>query len=201
MAKQFGIQLVNPILHIFHCTKQAVINGELCSWSTFQMPLCQGGAGPELGSASLHCKMYWFLLTPSCCWPAKASQHLAVPHGASLVVGWQHPCGWLWSPLRLAALMRLAEVQLCWYWWFSSVVLVLDLARGTAGALYPSLGSLGWRQPNHLVLLEVLAKTLGRIVNGDTSQVKDVAGQVLAKAGLQKSWHLFPLVYGYTPCW
>lgn len=49
--------------------------------------------------------------------------------------------------------------------------------------------------------LEVLAKTLGRIVNGGTSQVKDVAGQVLAKAGLQKSWHLFPLVYGYTPCW
>lgn len=127
MAKQFGIQLVNPILHIFHCTKQAVINRELCSWSTFQMPLCWGGAGPELGSASLHCKMYWFLLTPSCYWATKASQHLVVPHRASLVAWWQHPRVWLWSLLRLAALVWLAKVQLsgtgashcsswCWTW-------------------------------------------------------------------------------------
>lgn len=64
MAKQFGIQLVNPIFHIFHCTKQTVISRELCSSATFQMPLCWGGPGPELGSASLHCKMCWLLVPP-----------------------------------------------------------------------------------------------------------------------------------------
>lgn len=72
---------------------------------------------------------------------------------------------------------------------------VFDLVRGTADALYPSLGCLGWRHLNHLVLLKVLAKALGRDVNGGTTQVKNVA-----KAGLQKSLHLFPLVYGHTSC-
>jgi len=50
------------------------------------------------------------------------------------------------------------------------------------------------------MLLEVLAKELGRGVDAGTSQVKDVAGQWLTKASLQKSWHLLPLVYGCTSC-
>lgn len=69
-----------------------------------------------------------------------------------------------------------------------------------SGCFERSLASLGWRQPNHLVLLEVLAKVLGRDVDGGTSQVNGVAGQVLAKAGLQKSWHPFSLVCGYASC-
>lgn len=107
MARQFRIQLVNQILHVFHCTRQTVINRTLCSWPLFQMPLCQEGTGPELGSVSLHCTMFWFLLTPSCCWAAKTSQHLSVPQVAFLVAQWQLLHGWLRS------LLRLTEVKLC----------------------------------------------------------------------------------------
>lgn len=41
------------------------------------------------------------------------------------------------------------------------------------------------------MLLVVLAKVLGRDASEGTSQVKVGTGQVLAKEGLQKSWHLF----------
>lgn len=76
----------------------------------------------------------------------------------------------------------------------------LVIATGRPGAgpvmrhsrcFVPQFGLSGLRQPNHLVLLEVLAKALGRDVDEGTSQVRDVAGQVLAKAGLQKNWYLF----------
>lgn len=142
MARQFGIQLVNPILHVFHCMKQTVINRTLCSWPIFQMPLCQEGTGPELGSVSLHCKMYWFLLTPSCCWAAKTSQHLAVPQVAFLVAQWQLLHGWLPSLPGLSS----AETHR------GETLQTLVIPTGHLGAccswyeahraLHPSLGSL-----------------------------------------------------------
>lgn len=49
---------------------------------------------------------------------------------------------------------------------------------------------------NHLLLLEILAKALGRGISGAMSWVK---GQVLVKAGLQEVFrHCFPPLYGYT---
>lgn len=130
------------------------------------MPLCWGGACPEVGSASFHCKTHWILLTLSCCWAAKSSQHPDVPHGISLMPQWQHS----WVAVVTAETCSTDET--CRGAALQALVIFTGLGTGPGKrhsrcfllCLLPSLGPLGWRQPNHLVLLVVFAKTLAGVL-------------------------------------